>query len=203
MCRVTDFENSVSKLRKNIEESSAEMDDYFYQEDEESCCEDESLDEGDGDEDLFDKSPHQSTGSTSSLRDKGMRLPLNDIHGSSNALQIHDNHTHPISLHHNRQSGSVGCGEASSIQPPIPHLSPPSGSALPGTMFRLRFVGSLEVDEEIGAGKRRRKRAKKTMVEEAVMKMKVGGVPLLCFCLLQRLFIFYICIFLSVSQSSR
>ncbi|CAG7829701.1 unnamed protein product, partial [Allacma fusca] len=61
---------------------------------------------------------------------------------------------------------------SSSVGGSLPHLSPPCGSALPGTMFRLRFVGSLEVEEEVGSGRRRRKRPKKTMVEEAVLKLK-------------------------------
>ena len=64
----------------------------------------------------------------------------------------------------------------SSLGGSVPHLSPPYGSALPGTMFRLRFVGSLEVEEEVGTGRRRRKRPKKAMVEEVVTKLKVGGL---------------------------
>lgn len=60
----------------------------------------------------------------------------------------------------------------------LPQLSPSSTGTscalgLPGTMFRLGFLGSLEVEEEVGFGRRRRKRAKKDMVEEAVMKLKV------------------------------
>lgn len=40
----------------------------------------------------------------------------------------------------------------------------------PGTMFRLRFLGSVAVDEDEGASQRKQK---KEMVEEAVLKMKV------------------------------
>ncbi|XP_014222637.1 uncharacterized protein LOC106649641 isoform X10 [Trichogramma pretiosum] len=39
-------------------------------------------------------------------------------------------------------------------------------------VFRLQFLGSVEVDEENGGGRRRRKRLKKHMVEEAVTKIK-------------------------------
>ena len=55
---------------------------------------------------------------------------------------------------------------------------PPGGSVggtggLAGTVFRLHFLGSVEVDEE--GGRKRRKRLKKHMVEEAVTKRTVGG----------------------------
>lgn len=40
-----------------------------------------------------------------------------------------------------------------------------------GTMFRLHFLGSVEVDEE--GGRKKRKRLKKNMVEVAVTKIKV------------------------------
>lgn len=40
-----------------------------------------------------------------------------------------------------------------------------------GTMFRLHFLGSVEVEEE--GGRKRRKRLKKNMVEVAVTKIKV------------------------------
>lgn len=40
-----------------------------------------------------------------------------------------------------------------------------------GTVFRLQFLGSVEVDEE--GGRKRRKRLKKNMVEVAVTKIKV------------------------------
>ncbi|XP_077286574.1 uncharacterized protein LOC143911524 isoform X4 [Arctopsyche grandis] len=59
----------------------------------------------------------------------------------------------------------MGNGEVSSA-PPISHSSGPTG-----TVFRLAFLGSVEVDEE-GSGRRRRKRLKKNMVEEAVTKIK-------------------------------
>lgn len=48
---------------------------------------------------------------------------------------------------------------------------PPLGTAAAGTVFRLQFLGSVEVDEE--GGRKRRKRLKKHMVEEAVTKIKV------------------------------
>lgn len=48
------------------------------------------------------------------------------------------------------------------------------GTPIPGTVFRLLFLGSVEVDEE--AGRKRRKRLKKTMVEEAVTKIKVRSL---------------------------
>lgn len=57
-----------------------------------------------------------------------------------------------------------------------PKLAPISGSvgSTTGstTVFRLQFLGSVEVEEE--GGRKRRKRLKKHMVEEAVTKIKVG-----------------------------
>lgn len=50
-------------------------------------------------------------------------------------------------------------------------LAPNSGSLGPTTVFRLHFLGSVEVEEE--GGRKRRKRLKKHMVEEAVTKIKV------------------------------
>ena len=50
-------------------------------------------------------------------------------------------------------------------------LTPISGSLGPTTVFRLHFLGSVEVEEE--GGRKRRKRLKKHMVEEAVTKIKV------------------------------
>lgn len=47
----------------------------------------------------------------------------------------------------------------------------PMGIGATGTVFRLQFLGSVEVEEE--GGKKRRKRLKKSMVEEAVIKIKV------------------------------
>jgi hypothetical protein len=60
---------------------------------------------------------------------------------------------------------------------------PPGGSVggsggLAGTVFRLHFLGSVEVDEE--GGRKRRKRLKKHMVEEAVTKIKVVGLNITC-----------------------
>lgn len=48
----------------------------------------------------------------------------------------------------------------------------PLGVGATGTVFRLHFLGSVEVDEE--GGRKRRKRLKKNMVEVAVTKIKVG-----------------------------
>lgn len=45
------------------------------------------------------------------------------------------------------------------------------GVGATGTVFRLHFLGSVEVDEE--GGRKRRKRLKKNMVEVAVNKIKV------------------------------
>lgn len=157
-----------------------ELDHYLYGRDDEESCSDDS------EEDLFLKTAHSQTrrfGSLGSLRDnniKGMmRLPLEEATGTSNALQIHDN-AHPQSLRHNRRtsvSGETCTSESTTTsQSTFLNSSPPCASATPGTMFRLKFVGSLEVDEEVGNGKRRRKRPKKIMVEEAVMKLKVGGL---------------------------
>lgn len=47
----------------------------------------------------------------------------------------------------------------------------PLGVGATGTVFRLHFLGSVEVDEE--GGRKRRKRLKKNMVEVAVTKIKV------------------------------
>lgn len=48
----------------------------------------------------------------------------------------------------------------------------------PTTIFRLHFLGSVEVEEE--GGRKRRKRLKKHMVEEAVTKIKVRSrLPLI------------------------
>nr|XP_050845346.1 uncharacterized protein LOC127061895 isoform X11 [Vespula vulgaris] len=52
-----------------------------------------------------------------------------------------------------------------------PKLAPISGSLGPTTVFRLQFLGSVEVEEE--GGRKRRKRLKNHMVEEAVTKIKV------------------------------
>ncbi|XP_015603624.1 uncharacterized protein LOC107271759 isoform X3 [Cephus cinctus] len=72
-------------------------------------------------------------------------------------------------------SGSGGQNESLAADVPIsggamgplgPNL-PPLG---PSTVFRLQFLGSVEVEEE--GGRKRRKRLKKHMVEEAVTKIK-------------------------------
>lgn len=49
--------------------------------------------------------------------------------------------------------------------------NPFGGGGASGTMFRLLFLGSVEVDEE--GGRKRRKKFKKSMVEVAVTKIKV------------------------------
>lgn len=41
-----------------------------------------------------------------------------------------------------------------------------------GSVFHLHFLGSVEIDEK--GGRKRRKRLKKSMVEIAVTKIKVG-----------------------------
>ncbi|XP_025163829.1 uncharacterized protein LOC105192582 isoform X4 [Harpegnathos saltator] len=51
-----------------------------------------------------------------------------------------------------------------------PKLAPISGCLGSTTVFRLQFLGSVEVEEE--GGRKRRKRLKKHMVEEAVTKIK-------------------------------
>lgn len=56
------------------------------------------------------------------------------------------------------------------LQAPQINQQNTSGGAT-GTVFRLQFLGSVEVEEE--GGKKRRKRFKKSMVEEAVVKIKV------------------------------
>lgn len=53
-----------------------------------------------------------------------------------------------------------------------PKLAPISSGCLASTtVFRLQFLGSVEVEEE--GGRKRRKRLKNHMVEEAVTKIKV------------------------------
>lgn len=63
-------------------------------------------------------------------------------------------------------------GEAQvAVQPrPKPQQQQGLATADP-TVFRLQFLGSVEVEEE--NGRKRRKRLKKHMVEEAVTKIKV------------------------------
>lgn len=48
--------------------------------------------------------------------------------------------------------------------------------AAPAAVFRLAFLGSVEVDED---SRRRKKRPKKNMVEEAVTKIKVADYYML------------------------
>lgn len=52
----------------------------------------------------------------------------------------------------------------------------PLGVGATGTVFRLHFLGSVEVDEE--GGRKRRKRLKKNMVEVAVTKIKVCPITM-------------------------
>ncbi|XP_046747166.1 uncharacterized protein LOC124411788 isoform X1 [Diprion similis] len=61
------------------------------------------------------------------------------------------------------QSESINIGAQS-------QLAPIGGPLGPTTVFRLQFLGSVEVEEE--GGRKRRKRLKKHMVEEAVTKIK-------------------------------
>ena len=57
------------------------------------------------------------------------------------------------------------------VQPKLAPISGSVGSTGLTTVFRLQFLGSVEVEEE--GGRKRRKRLKKHMVEEAVTKIKV------------------------------
>ncbi|XP_020709256.2 uncharacterized protein LOC105687945 isoform X3 [Athalia rosae] len=61
------------------------------------------------------------------------------------------------------QSESINIGAQS-------QMAPIGGPLGPTTVFRLQFLGSVEVEEE--GGRKRRKRLKKHMVEEAVTKIK-------------------------------
>lgn len=75
--------------------------------------------------------------------------------------------------------GSVAGGVQPEQHHPLEHQKernklavPIGGQQLgPTTVFRLHFLGSVEVEEE--GGRKRRKRLKKHMVEEAVTKIKV------------------------------
>lgn len=60
----------------------------------------------------------------------------------------------------------------------------PLGVGATGTVFRLHFLGSVEVDEE--GGRKRRKRLKKNMVEVAVTKIKVCFIFSLSFCVVSK-----------------
>lgn len=64
--------------------------------------------------------------------------------------------------------------ECSESQAQVYPAQLPLGVSSAGTVFRLHYLGSVEVEEE--GGRKRRKRLKKNMVEEAVIKIKV------CFC---------------------
>lgn len=57
--------------------------------------------------------------------------------------------------------------------------APVLGVGSTGTMFRLQFLGSVEVEAE--GGKKRKKRMKKNMVEEAVIKIKVRTLNNQCY----------------------
>lgn len=64
------------------------------------------------------------------------------------------------------------CNDWKVITEGPPHFNEnPFGVGSAGTVFRLHFLGSVEVDEE--GGRKRRKRLKKNMVEVAVTKIKV------------------------------
>lgn len=67
--------------------------------------------------------------------------------------------------------GSASGGGQSESLGAQPKLAPISGCLGPTTVFRLQFLGSVEVEEE--GGRKRRKRLKNHMVEEAVTKIKV------------------------------
>lgn len=67
--------------------------------------------------------------------------------------------------------GSASGGGQSESHGAQPKLAPISGCLGPTTVFRLQFLGSVEVEEE--GGRKRRKRLKNHMVEEAVTKIKV------------------------------
>ncbi|XP_072752040.1 uncharacterized protein [Anoplolepis gracilipes] len=64
-----------------------------------------------------------------------------------------------------------GQSESHALGAHQPKLAPISGCLGPTTVFRLQFLGSVEVEEE--GGRKRRKRLKNHMVEEAVTKIKV------------------------------
>lgn len=67
-------------------------------------------------------------------------------------------------------AGASGGVEQSELRAPA-KVAPIGGSLESTTVFRLSFLGSVEVEEE--GGRKRRKRLKKHMVEEAVTKIKV------------------------------
>ncbi|ERL86129.1 hypothetical protein D910_03543 [Dendroctonus ponderosae] len=72
---------------------------------------------------------------------------------------------------------SLLCSCESSDDPsPFIDENPLGGGGASGTVFRLLFLGSVEVDEE--GGRKRRKKFKKNMVEVAVTKIKVLNTDL-------------------------
>jgi len=145
--------NSTAVPKKAQDPGACEYEDYLYAEDDDSCCEVESLE----DAELFQKSTHHCS------RTSSMSLENESAPGGLRP-SCHEG----LSPKSNRQPAETNGPGTAAL-----HLGPPCGSALPGTMFRLRFVGSVEVEEEVDAGKRSRRRPKKTMVEEAVSKIKV------------------------------
>ncbi|KAJ8923799.1 hypothetical protein NQ315_010381 [Exocentrus adspersus] len=79
------------------------------------------------------------------------------------------------SLEDDSQMGAELDSVPDTVQPhaseEVPHYGDnPFGVGSTGTVFRLHFLGSVEVDEE--GGRKRRKRLKKNMVEVAVTKIK-------------------------------
>lgn len=77
-----------------------------------------------------------------------------------------DSDENDMSENENNQDRPPAASKSLNIQAPLP-----LGVGAIGTVFRLIFLGSVEVDEE--GGRKRRKRLKKNMVEEAVNKIKV------------------------------
>lgn len=72
---------------------------------------------------------------------------------------------------HGEQRSVLSGANISSCSVEGPCTPLPLGVGASGTVFRLHFLGSVEVDEE--GGRKRRKRLKKNMVEVAVTKIKV------------------------------
>jgi len=89
------------------------------------------------------------------------------------AAESGDRPAAPVRSHEEKEVGDTPEREAPLPAPIAP--SAPQPNAPGAAMFRLAFLGSVEVDE--GAGRRRRRRLKKTMVEEAVAKIKVRCNP--------------------------
>jgi len=128
-----------------------------------AAVEDESTFIVDND-DAFEFDPHPLRSPSDSCKSQNNSSTSSDGSGSARSrLRIRPPPPKSTSSFHQ----STNCNS------PLFHYCPPCGSAVTGTMFHLRFVGSLEVEEEVGSGKYRRKRAKKAMVEEAVVELKV------------------------------